>query len=53
MHVEQVRRLFKMSGEAIGINPKELGAHSGRIGGATDLFAEGADGVMLQNQGRW
>ena len=51
--VEHARRLFKLSGEAIGINPTELGAHSGRIGGATDLFAEGADGVMLQIQGRW
>ena len=51
--VEQVRQLFKMSGQAIGVNPQELGAHSGRIGGATDLFAENADGVMLQIQGRW
>ena len=50
--VEQVRKLFKLSGKAIGIDPQELGAHSGRIGGATDLFAEKADAVMLQIQGR-
>jgi len=51
--VAEVRALFKASGRALGMNTKHLGAHCGRIGGATDLFAEGCDAVLLQMQGRW
>ena len=47
------RALFKESAKALGQNPDLFGAHSGRIGGATDLFAEDCDGVMMQIQGRW
>ena len=51
--VTEVRALFKASGKALGMNTAHLGAHCGRIGGATDLFAEGCDAVLLQMQGRW
>ena len=51
--VAEVRALYKASGKALGIATKHLGAHCGRIGGATDLFAEGCDAVLLQMQGRW
>ena len=51
--VPEIRALFKASGKALGIDTAHLGAHCGRIGGATDLFAEGCDAVLLQMQGRW
>ena len=51
--VGQARALFKRSGEIIGIDPAELGAQSGRIGGATDLYATDAPAALLQIQGRW
>lgn len=51
--VAEVRGLFKASGKTLGIDTTFLGAHCGRIGGATDLFAEGCDAVLLQMQGRW
>ena len=51
--VPEVRTLFKLSGAKLGLDTSFLGAHCGRIGGATDLFAEGCDAVMLQIQGRW
>ena len=51
--VPQTRGLFKASGAAIGIDTKHLGAQSGRIGGATDLFSVDASPAMLQICGRW
>ena len=51
--IGEVRALFKRSGAAIGIKQSELGAQSGRIGGATDMFAQGATPAMLQMSGRW
>ena len=47
------RALLRHSARALGLEENLFGAHSGRIGGATDLFASGCDGVMLQIQGRW
>lgn len=39
---------------AIGIDPKEVGAQSTRIGGATDLAGTGqASQLLLQAKGRW
>ena len=38
---------------AIGLDPKDLGAHSGRFGGATDLFAANVPPVAIQIAGRW
>ena len=48
-----MRALYKASGKALGIDTTYLGAHCGRIGSATDLFANGCDVVLLQMQGRW
>ena len=38
---------------AIGENPAEFGTHSLRIGGATALFAAGADPTVIRTLGRW
>ena len=51
--IPQARGLFKASGKLLGIKEKFLGAQSGRVGGATDYFAEGSDPVSLQMMGRW
>ena len=39
--------------ERLGIPWEQLGAQSGRIGGATDLFASGASPAVMQIAGRW
>ena len=45
-----VRKIAKLA----GFNPKEFGAQSARIGGATDLAATGkASQLLLQAKGRW
>ena len=45
-----VRKYAKLA----GYNPKEFGAQSARIGGATDLAATGkASQLLLQAKGRW
>ena len=38
---------------AIGENPEQFGTHSLRIGGATALFACGADETVIRTMGRW
>ena len=38
---------------AIGENPDQFGTHSLRIGGATALFAQGADETVIRTMGRW
>ena len=38
---------------AVGENPVEFGTHSLRIGGATALFAAGADPTIIRTMGRW
>ena len=38
---------------AIGENPSQFGTHSYRIGGATALFAAGADETVIRTMGRW
>ena len=59
------RALIKRVGRLSGIDPKKLGAHSTRIGGATDLASAAAEGgsdmaaagasseLLLQAKGRW
>ena len=51
--VKEMRTLMRNSGAAIGLEPGELGAHSARIGGATDLFASGCPSGVIQILGRW
>jgi hypothetical protein len=38
---------------AVGLDPNEYGTHSYRIGGATALFAQGADPTVIRTMGRW
>lgn len=48
------RALMKRNATALGYNPKEFGAHSPRIGGATDIESTGAASqLLLQAKGRW
>ena len=49
----ELRALYRGVARAIGLDPRDLGAHSGRIGGATDLFASGVPPVAIQIAGRW
>ena len=49
----KLRALYRGVARAIGLDPSDLGAHSGRIGGATDLFASGTPPVAIQIAGRW
>jgi hypothetical protein len=37
----------------IGENPADFGTHSYRIGGATALFAAGANETVIRTMGRW
>jgi hypothetical protein len=38
---------------AIGEDPEQFGTHSYRIGGATALFAAGANETVIRTMGRW
>ena len=38
---------------SVGMRPEEFGTHSLRIGGATALFASGADPTVIRTMGRW
>ena len=38
---------------SIGEDPSQFGTHSYRIGGATALFAAGADSTVIRTMGRW
>ena len=38
---------------SIGEQPEHFGTHSYRIGGATALFAAGADTTVIRTMGRW
>ena len=49
----ELRALYRGVARAIGLDPRDLGAHSGRIGGATDLFASNVPPVAIQIAGRW
>ena len=49
-----LRSLVKRMASLLNLPAKEFGAHSARIGGATDLSATGsASQVLLQAKGRW
>ena len=48
------RAIVKRSAHTLGMNPKVFGAHSARIGGATELMARGgASELLLEAKGRW
>ena len=50
---EGVHQLVKQLMAAVGENPDHFGTHSMRIGGATALFAAGADPTVIRTMGRW
>ena len=48
-----VHALVKQLMAAVHENPQHFGTHSLRIGGATALFAAGADPTVIRTMGRW
>ena len=50
---DDIRDVVKQVAVAAGENPEDFGAHSLRIGGATALFAAGADPIHIKTMGRW
>ena len=48
-----VRSWVKALMVSVGENPEQFGAHSLRIGGATALFAAGAEPTIIRTMGRW
>lgn len=54
MTTGKFRALMKRYASFLGIPPKEVGAHSPRVGGATDLASTGQSSeLLLQAKGRW
>ena len=50
---QAVHNLVKHLMLVVGENPTHFGTHSLRIGGATSLFAQGADPTVIRTMGRW
>ena len=50
---DDIRDIVRVCMQAAGEDPLEFGAHSLRIGGATALFAAGADPIHIRTMGRW
>jgi hypothetical protein len=53
LQYNQILDLTKRLMMAIGENPEQFGTHSYRIGGATALFAMGANETVIRTMGRW
>ena len=51
--VAELRDIVKALMRAVGEDPDQFGAHSLRIGGATALYAAGADPIHIKTMGRW
>ena len=49
----EVQHYLVLAGLAAGLGRDEIGSHSLRIGGATALFAAGADPIHIRTMGRW
>ena len=50
---DDIRNIVRQIVLALGLDPELYGAHSLRIGGATALFAAGADPIHIRTMGRW
>ena len=50
---DEIRAIVRQLCLAIGEDPLLFGAHSLRIGGATALFAAGAEPIHIRTMGRW
>jgi len=54
LRTASVRDLVRSLMQAVGeTDPSQFGTHSLRIGGATALFAAGADETVIRTMGRW
>ena len=53
LRTDGVRSTIKNLMRSIGENAEQFGTHSLRIGGATALFAAGADETVIRTMGRW
>jgi hypothetical protein len=53
LRTDAVRATVRKLMQSIGENPEQFGTHSLRIGGATALFAAGADETVIRTMGRW
>ena len=53
LRYDTINHAIKTLMAAIGENPDEFSTHSMRIGGATALFAAGANETVIRTMGRW
>ena len=53
LRYDTINSSIKKLMESIGENPDEFSTHSMRIGGATALFAAGANETVIRTMGRW
>ena len=53
LHTRKVMDVIRDLMYAVGEDPYQFGTHSMRIGGATALFAAGADPTVIRTMGRW
>ena len=53
LRTSEVLAITRQLMKAVGENPADFGTHSYRIGGATALFAAGADETVIRTMGRW
>ena len=53
LRTDAVLAITRQLMSSIGENPDQFGTHSYRIGGATALFAAGADETVIRTMGRW
>ena len=53
LEADRMRRMLQDMLRSVGVDQKQFGLHSLRIGGATALFAAGADPMIIRTMGRW
>ena len=54
INASRMRQIARQYARVLGVPPEQVGAHSFRIGGATDLVATGQlSQLLLQAKGRW
>ena len=53
LRTDEVLGITRRLMASIGEDPSQFGTHSFRIGGATALFAAGADETVIRTMGRW
>ena len=49
----EATRALRLLVSCVGREPSQYALHSGRIGGATHLVAQGASELQIQRAGRW